>query len=109
MAKYWRVRKPEPKIIFNTIKNITSSEGFFVLSGLLIALSFIVVLISFMIAANGTESRCFEPPRRIERFIPTYKLGCYLFGREGYLYHWDQLDERAKNKIGNSDKFIIRL
>ena len=35
--------------------------------------------LAFIVGAASTKSHCHEPPVRIEKYFPAYKLGCYLF------------------------------
>lgn len=55
-------------------------------------------LFTGMISASDdsyySKPTCLEKPVRVVRLIPAFKLGCYLGGKEGEIYHYDQLETK---------------
>jgi hypothetical protein len=48
--------------------------------------------ISFIggLAGANHYTSCLSKPNRIEKWVPSYELGCYLFGTEGKPYYGEQ-------------------
>jgi hypothetical protein len=42
---------------------------------------------------RGMEPRCLSEPRRIETFVPAYRLGCWLGGEKGKPYYGPAKEE----------------